>query len=228
MIVQRRDPDHVYTDETARVWPGVTTILGGEKPTVKHRWPGVPPWSTRYEGIPAEVLEAKRLFGSVVHAATAYHDEGDLDESTLDAAAGRRLEGWCRYRAETGFEPLLERDADGQVLRCWIELVIWHPSMGYAGTLDRLGRTRDGVWTLPDVKTSDPSDGEDAGPQTAAYLRAAQALYPTIVPALVRRCSVHLTDDGRYRVVPHTDRQDFDIFGHALGLYARWTRHRRH
>lgn len=196
MTITRRDPEHIYADETGRVLPGVTSILGS-----------VPPWLHRYDDVPADVLDYKRQVGSAVHHATALDDQGVLDMDTVDDALVSYLEAWRRYRAETGFVPDV------------VEQLVHHPSLGYCGTLDRIGHTRHLV-TLLDVKTADPSTGLDAGPQTAAYLEAYRACTPNHgLPARVQRCSVHLSDDGRYRVVPHTNRRDFDVFKAALELW---------
>jgi hypothetical protein len=197
-------------DETGRVWPGVTTILGGSKPDAAGRraWPGVPPWLGRFDHVDENTLEYKRQLGSAVHHATALDDLGVLDETTLDDAVGIRLEGWRRYRAESGFTPLPGA----------IELLVWHPLIGYAGTLDRVGMLRGGT-ALIDVKTSDPSTGLDAGPQTAAYLEAHRATRPGALSARVTRGSVHLTDDGRYHYVPHTNRRDWNVFLAAIELF---------
>jgi hypothetical protein len=205
------DASHVYRDETGRVWPGVTTILGGSKPDScgRRAWPGVPPWLGRFDRIPADTLEYKRQLGSAVHHATALDDLGVLDEASLDEAVGVRLEGWRRYRAESGFTPLPG---------C-IERIVWHPSIGFCGTLDRIGTLRGGT-ALIDVKTASASTGLDAGPQTAAYLSAARASMPEReLPARVVRGSVHLTDDGRGLYVPHTNGRDWNAFLAALELW---------
>ena len=200
--------DHTYRDERERQWPSVTKILGA-----------VPPWYDAYRGVRPDVLEYKRQLGSAVHHATALDDLGTLDESSVQDVIGIRLEGWRRYRRESGFEAL-----DG----C-IELIVAHPTMDYAGTLDRLGRLRNGDYLLPDVKTADPSSGLKAGPQTAAYLEAYRTMAPNNLPARVARGSVHLTDDGQYHFVPHTSRRDFKVFCAALELWnfspERRTRH---
>jgi hypothetical protein len=197
MLVTRFDPAHEYRDETGRIWPSVTGILGA-----------VPPWLGRYDRIPPDVLEYKRQLGTAVHHATALDDQGLLDETTVCDAIVPYLEAWRRYRAESGFTPLTDA----------IERVVWHEALGYAGALDRVGLLRSGRWLLPDVKSSDPSTGSDAGPQTAAYLEAYRSHGP-LLPARIDRCSVHLQDDGTYRVVPHTNRRDFNVFCAALELF---------
>ncbi len=187
---------HTYRDESGRRLPSVTQILGA-----------VPPWLGRFDLVPADTLEYKRQLGTAVHHATALHDQGVLDYDTLDDAIRPYLDAWCLYRAETGFVPTV------------IEQIVHHPTLGYCGTLDRIGRTPTAV-VLLDVKSADPSSGYLSGPQTAAYLCAYLACTPNHgLPARVQRCSVHLAGDGRYRIVPHTNRRDLDVFKAALELW---------
>lgn len=196
MIVQRRDPDHVYTDETGRVWPGVTSILGA-----------VPPWLGRFDHVPADRLEYKRQLGTAIHLAIALDADGALDEASVDPAVGPYLAAWRRFKAETGF-----------VAR-WTEQVVWHPTYGFAGTLDALGAMPDGRKLLVDAKSGSEQDADLAGPQTAAYIEAARALGLAGADGVVSRCSVHLRDDETYRIVPHTNRRDWNVFLAALELH---------
>lgn len=46
--------------------------------------------------------------GRAVHLATQLWDEGDLDESSLDADVKAKLEGWKKFRQDTGFKPDME------------------------------------------------------------------------------------------------------------------------
>lgn len=203
MIITRHDPQHVYLDETGRTWPGVTTILGS-----------VPPWLGRFDAVPADRLEYKRLLGTAIHLAIALDAEGALDEGSVDLAVWPYLKAWRRFKAETGF-----------VAR-WTEQVIWHPTYGFAGTLDALGAIgRRKV--LADAKSGSDQDADLAGPQTAAYLEAARALGLAGAEGVVERCSVHLRDDETYRIVPHTNRRDWNVFLAALELH-NFATNRRH
>jgi hypothetical protein len=204
----RDDTTHTYRDDLSRVWPGVTSILGGSTPDARGRrvWPGVPPWAGRFDRIPADVLEYKRQLGTAVHAAIALDCAGTLDESSIAEVIAPYLAGWRRWRDETGFVASIA------------ECLVYHATFGYCGTLDAIGTVRGGT-ILADWKTSDASTGLDAGAQTAAYLEAYRAMYPGVLPARVPRYSVHLTDDGKYHVVPHTNRRDFEAFKAALELF---------
>ena len=194
--VERFDPEHVYRDQDAHVWPSVTQILGA-----------VPPWLGRFDHIPPDRLEYKRQLGSAVHQAIALDAEGDLDEGSVDPAVLPYLIAWRRYQAESGF-----------VAR-WTERVIWSGRHGYAGTLDALGVLPDGRKLLVDAKTGSPVDAPLAGPQTAAYLEAAREAGLAGADGVVYRASVHLRDDETYRVMPHTSREDWSVFLAALQLF---------
>lgn len=197
MIVTFDAAAHSYTDEAGRRLPSVTQILGA-----------APPWLGRFDRIDPSVLEYKRALGSAAHHATALDDLGLLDEDSLDEALVPYLAAWRKYRAESGFVPTV------------IEHVVHHPTLGFAGTLDRIGFDGDRRAVCLDVKTADASTGRLAGPQTAAYLEAFRACTPDHgLPARVLRCSVHLGNDGRYVVVPHTNRRDWHAFLAALELW---------
>ena len=78
--------NHVYTDETGKVYPGVTTVIGD----VYGRYP---------------YPEGSAERGHHVHLATELFDEDDLDETTLDSVVAGYLDGWKRFREEMDFVP---------------------------------------------------------------------------------------------------------------------------
>jgi hypothetical protein len=56
------------------------------------------------------------------------------------------------------------------------------------------------------------------GPQTAAY----DAAWPYQIPAygsIKRRYALKLNNDGTYKLVPLTNKMDFQIFLNALNIY---------
>lgn len=71
--------------------------------------------------------EESRNRGRIVHLATQFDDEGDLDEATIDPMILPYVEAARKFKADTGFKPEL------------IEQRIYHPTFGYAGTVDRVG-----------------------------------------------------------------------------------------
>jgi len=105
---------HIYTDApvdgVGRVYPSVTTILKAEGFI-----------NTAYYD------DWSRDRGSMIHLATAYDDQGELDEETLDPVIIPYLEAWRRFRKESGFIP--EQ----------IEPPMMSTAYKYAGTPDRIG-----------------------------------------------------------------------------------------
>jgi len=194
-IVTLDETSHVYTHREGFHPPSVTQILGF-----------VPPFAGRFDRVAPELLEYKRRLGSQVHRATHYYDEGTLDIHTVDPVLTPYLLAWQKFRMEKSFVPVV------------METAVFHPDYGYAGTLDRIGRMDGGLW-LVDLKCGPAQDGHLAGPQTAAYEKAAGHMDMIPRGSLVHRCSVHLGDDGAYRMVPHTNRRDWHVFLAALELW---------
>ena len=82
------DPEaHVYSVGD-RVLPSVTEIVDSA---------GLWPFGKADED-PNYYMERGRM----VHLACELDDEGTLDESTLDETTGPRLEGWRRFKRESG------------------------------------------------------------------------------------------------------------------------------
>jgi hypothetical protein len=153
--------------------------------------------------------------GGAVAAAIALDVENDLDEGSLDPALIPYLSAWRLYLAESG----------AVVEHC--EAVVGDVPLGYAGTLDaivRLPQHSDRRRLLVDVKLGlYPS----VGPQTAAYARAAGALYQSaddrkgVQSVFFDRAALVLTKTGTYRCEPLTDRTDDLTFIAALRV-ASW------
>jgi len=199
-LVTLDEASHVYTHLDGHRPPGVTTILGG-----------VPPWLGLYDQVPTDLLEYKALLGRAVHDATWFYDEGTLNEARLDPKIAPFVSAWARFRVETDFEPF-ER-----------ERPVYHSTLGYAGRPDAIGRTpHDPQPVLVDIKTTAERAAVLAGPQTAAYEQA--WLAERGETGVLTRWSVHLREDGTYRVVPHRSRQDFRVFLAALEIWNFMTR----
>ena len=159
-------PNHIYRVRGVAV-PSVTQILE-DVGIIDYSYI---PWRTR---------EFALERGSHVHIATAFDDQGTLDESSLREDITGHVDAWRRFRAETGFEADL------------IEFRSYHQDYGYAGTLDRLGRARSSENILLDIKTN------DAPWWTRIQLAAYAAFFAT--PRIYRRMSVELHEDGTYRI----------------------------
>ncbi len=171
------------------VVPGVTTILSP---------------LTDFSRVPPHVLRAAADFGTAVHLACELDDLGTLDVESLDPALAPYLAAWRKFSSEHEVEWTL------------IEQPVYHKALGYAGTLDRLGRVK-GLATVLDIKSSAqlyPS----VGPQLAAYQQAAE--HPT-----VQRMAVQLKSDGTYTAKTYTDPTDWPVFASLLTLRTWCARH---
>lgn len=193
---------HVYRLDGVEL-PSVTQILraNGLAPDFRHVSPAI--------------LEYARQRGTAVHAATHYFDEGDLDESTVDAEVRPYLAAWQAFRSERKVEILaLERR-----VACY----------RFAGTIDRIAR-------VPDIRGEvliDIKSGTAAGAnyQLAAYSILAQYLKPPVTSSfLLERWAVELHPERQvpYTIHQYRDRRDRDVFLAALTLTHERARLGRH
>lgn len=192
MIAQIATPGLVFYEDghrynlDGRALPSVTDVirdnrLGGD-----------------FSRVAPDVLERARQLGSAVHVALHYHDEGTLDEATVDPAVAPYLAAWRRFLAER------------QVAVVEMERRFADATYRFAGTLDRIVVV-DGRRVLIDVK-SGAVDGADL--QTAAYAHLA------CEPATTRRWAVQLHPERLvpYTVHPYQNPGDWRIFLAALQL----------
>lgn len=163
----------------------------------------------QFAGVPLDVLEAAREFGTAVHKAVELDVLGVLDEDSLDPALVPCFAGWLAFRADTGAKPLRS------------EFRVASRSRRYAGTSDLLvempgrssWRARSSTVTLVDIK-SGAVPKLTAGPQTAAY---AEAIYEATGVRLRRACLQLLPND--YRFVACDDDRDWSIFLSCLNIH---------
>lgn len=164
------------------VVPGVTSVLSP---------------LTDFSRVPPHVLEAASNFGKAVHRACELDDLSMLDEDQLDPALVPYLEGWRKFSADYAVEWDL------------IEEPVYHATMNYAGTPDRIGMVK-GDFTVVDIKSTAqlyPS----VGPQLSAYANAEGHPF-------AKRLAVQLKADGTYVAKPYTDPTDWPVFASLLTL----------
>jgi hypothetical protein len=113
----------------------------------------------------AAAIEHARDRGTAVHADCHSYDDDDLDLDDVDDRVRPYVEAWARYRTDTGFRPVLR------------ERRIFSARYCYTGTLDGVFAGPDGLRTLVDIKTGDPSSAA-ANVQTAAYRFALEETDP--------------------------------------------------
>lgn len=165
---------------------------------------------TDYSKIPAEQLERARQKGVAVHKMVELDCKGDLGD--LPEWMAGHHKAWLAFKAETGFE-------------CWdSERQLYHHGMAYAGTCDLVGVMKATKYTeavLIDVKRSFYA-GPVIGLQTAAYAEAWNRDQGKTAPLKIRRrYALRLDADGKYRLEPFEDRNDFAVFTAMLAI-QRW------
>lgn len=184
---------HRYSTHAGEVWPSVTQVLE--------------PYSG-LEMVPRHYLEHRAALGKAVHETVALYLADELDEAALDDTLRDYLSGFVRFLDESGFVPTAS------------EVMVWHPKMRYAGTLDLLGQfPRRGGQSLLDLKISEALP-KTVGPQTAAYAEAYSQCHMGGRPNLFSRYCLRLGVDS-YRLDPLTNPTDFSVFLAALTLH-RW------
>lgn len=159
-----------------------------------------------FAGVPDDVLQAAQQRGTDAHLLCQYHDEGDLNPSSVAECYAGYLDAWTSFCREYGARWEL------------IEQRLYSRRFRYAGTVDRVGtlerfpRTR---WVL-DIKTS-AQKHRVWGLQTAAYRN--QLIEHDAQHALDRRATVQINANGTYAFHTWDDPADWHAFQALTTLY---------
>ena len=183
------EAQHAYYKDGLRI-PSVTQVLK------MSGW-------VDFSMIAKDVLENKRGIGEAVHLCAQYHDDGDLDESTLLPAWVPYFEAWKKFRRESQVDILgTEQQSIGTI-----------NGMPYGMRYDRLAIV-DGEESLLEIKCC--AQKEDYwGLQLAGY----DLGLPQCKTALRRkRYAVQLKPDATYRLWPFEDASDYDGFTWSLAV----------
>ncbi len=159
-----------------------------------------------FSRIAPDVLEHARQRGTAVHSACHYLDEGDLDWATVSPEIEPYVRAWERFKKETGVELL------------GIEKPLFHATLGYAGTPDRVVNLYPHKGII-DLKTYAPD--AVTGIQLAGYSYLEFGPQPTLDAP--KRWGLWLKDDGKYSLKTYEDRGDERIFLACLDL-CKWKR----
>lgn len=184
------EESHIYTMGGVQL-PSVTSIIGkvGLQGESKQ-------WYTK----------SATNRGTQVHNMLEFYDEEALDESNLDPQLVPYLDGWKKFLDEV--QP---RFID-------IEKPIHHPTLNYAGKIDRFGLIGGEPYII-EIKTGQQAKWHPI--QTAAY-KEPYRLNSTDPGKRIKRVAVYLTNKAKYKLVPHEkDTDDFTVFVNALRIY-RW------
>jgi hypothetical protein len=181
------DPDtHTYRAMNVVV-PSVTQILA-------------PMYDFKF--VDPDVLQRAADFGTAVHKACELRDLKDLDEGSLHPALAPYLRAWERFLSEKRVN-VLE-----------VEKRYYDPSLGFAGTIDRLLEI-DGAPVLADIKTVSKLHA-NVGIQLAAYERL---INTNTTFKRIKRAAVQLCPDGSYRYRTYHDAFDWPAFASLLTLH---------
>jgi len=143
------------------------------------------------------------LRGKYVHKATELYDRDELDESTVDPMIHPYLDGYVKFREETGFIPGV------------IEYPLHHSQYQYAGKIDRTGDLNE-THILLDLKSGAKVRVDEL--QGAAYFELCRV---NNIP-VKKVFDLYLHDDGTYKLEPiENPKRLLPSFLNVLGAY-RW------
>lgn len=182
------DPEkHIYRLD-GQVIPSCTQILS-EGGLVDTQW----------------FTEESRDLGTRVHLATQFHDEGDLDESSLSPLVAAYLDQYKLFLKESGFKTMA------------IEYVTYSPTLKVGTVIDRLGWLTS-CRVVIDIKTGQKNRA--TGPQTAFHKFAWEEHNPG--KRIFQRYGLYLDPDkSRANLVEYKDENDIQYF-RAAAWVAQW------
>jgi len=162
--------------------------------------------ATAFAGVPQHIREAAMLKGTHIHEACRLAELGRLDWDNCDPLYARHAERWLEW---------LEADKLAIVDQ---EVMVYHPDMLYAGTLDRIAqrRSHDGLIVL-EIKTGRRYPNHRL--QTAAYTM--DGLYRADRDTrlgFAYRIACYVSETG-VEVECHDDQSDYDAWAAAVTLY---------
>ena len=169
---------------------------------------------TNYDGIPAEILERKRLIGSATHLASEFYDNGILDESTVDPVCEGYFQAYKAFRRD-------------HAAKIWCnEKRLFSERHGYAGTLDRVFEFcggHKGFWMAGDFVQIDLKTVAQLQPATAVQMAGYQLMLPPLpVPRTrVKRVALQLKPNATYKLEPYIDPDDEQVFLASLRTF-KW------
>lgn len=179
------DPEkHVYRlgGSGGRILPSVTGII---RPLMD------------FSMVDPTKLEYRRQLGTAVHLATELHDEGNLNEDTLDPAIIPYLDAWKKFKLEMNVNILASEES------------IFHSTLLYAGRLDN--RATVGGWPYVIDKKCTATLSPVTGIQLAGYLGAVGAKN-------TRRAAVQLKENGSYVFEEYVGAGDWPMFISLLNV----------
>lgn len=120
--------------------------------------------------------------GRLIHLATEYYDNGELDENTLDDRIVPYFKAYLKFLDDTHFSPR------------HIEVKLYHPIYIFAGKIDRIGLLNDDLDSV-DLKSGTPAPVDKI--QGSAYWELERA---NDIP-VKKVFDLYLKDDSNYSMV---------------------------
>lgn len=121
--------------------------------------------------------------GRLIHLATAYLDNDELNLQSLDDQILPYFNAYMKFKEDTGFKPIL------------IECPLYHPQHFYAGTIDRTG-SLNGNRVLIDLKSGGKTRVDEL--QTTAYWELCRV---NNIP-IKEQFDLYLRDNATYKLEP--------------------------
>lgn len=138
-----------------------------------------------FSRVPADVLEAARARGTLVHRLIEAHHYGYLDQAEITPQAAPYMSAYLTFVAESGHEPIAS------------EFRVEHAAWRYCGHPDRVGWLC-GARVIADWKCTDTLALPPVARQLAGYQLAYNAQHPT--EPVSTTVAVQLRSDGTYRL----------------------------
>lgn len=152
-------------------------------------------------GVPRHYVKRAAARGQAVHSATQFLDQAKLDEHSVTPEIAGYVMAYEQFKRDTGFRPIaIEERGIG---------AIGELQFGYC--IDRVGILFDRL-AIVDLKTASKAFDWWAI-QTAGYADGIKHEGP--------RYSLHLAGDGKYKLIPYEDGEDFETWLAALKV-AHW------
>jgi hypothetical protein len=168
-----------------------------------------------YDMVRREILERKSRIGVLVHQATHYYDEGQLDWNSVHEKIRGYVEGWANFREVTGFVPR-------RIEQSFCATINGMP-VGLTPDREGLFQKREAI---VDLKTSS-TEQDWWAIQLAGYALGVPDFYgvatslessPIALFVRRRRIAVQLFETGKYRKFDYSEREDANVFISALHL----------
>ena len=160
------------------------------------------------EFISKELLEEKANLGGMVHSTTEFFDKGILEESSLHPVLKNYLNQWVKFRKDYN----IQFDLNG--INEQIEVMQYHSVYKFAGRIDRIALMNK-KYCIIDIKIGSIQKTHEL--QTAAYSLLVNQLLER-KHQIKKRFAVYLSETD-YKVVPHLNNNDENIFLSCLNIY---------